>query len=81
MDPKCPFRMASRPPSIWPRELVGDTHALAGTSRIEPWMTWTSGLFSKVVRQAATIFGFTSTRMMSTVIGVPPKPPRCNGAA
>src|SRR5262249_30681528 len=58
----------SRPPSMLPRALVGDTHALTGCSSIEPDTISTSGFSSKVVRQACTTFGLISTRTTLTSI-------------
>jgi hypothetical protein len=53
----------SRPPSIIPALLVGLTQALVAWSVIDPCTMITSGLSTKTSRHAATIFGFTSTRI------------------
>src|SRR5437899_3216692 len=70
--PKCFLITASRPPSMLPFEFVGVTQAVTACSSIEPWTTSTSWFSSNVDFQAATIFGFRSTRMTRTSMGTVP---------
>src|SRR4051794_39710534 len=71
--PRWLLMTASSPPSIFPRALVGDTHADTRCSSIDPWTIRTSGFPSNVSRQAATIRGLMSTRVTWTGgMGGPP---------